>query len=123
MKLSRMFKSGGTGVLATISAKGVINTAILGSPHVVDEVTVAWGMSDGQTLSNLHENPQAAFLYRNPGDGYQGARLTLELKDIEETGQMLEKIKAKTMKAEGAQTATFVRHVVYFRVNEVRPLV
>jgi len=123
MKLSRMFKSGGTGVIATASAKGVINTAIYSAPHVIDEETVAWGMTDGRTFTNVRENHRAAFLYRNPGEGYNGARLTLELKDIEESGEMLEKIKTRTAKIVGTQAAAFVRHVVYFKVIEMRPLI
>lgn len=123
MKLSRMFKSGGTGVIATANGKGIINTAIFSTPHVIDEDTVAWGITDGRTLANVRENPKAAFLYRNPGEGYDGARLTLELKDIEESGEMLEKIKARTAKIVGAQAAAFVRHVVYFKVTEMRPLI
>jgi hypothetical protein len=123
MKLSKLFKAGGTGVIATVSAKGIVNAVIYSSHDVVDEETVAWGMTDRRTFNNVRENPRAGFLYRNPGGGYSGARLTLELKDIESSGEMLEKVRARTARAVREQAAAFVRHVGYFKVVEIRSLI
>jgi len=34
-----------------------VNTAVYAVPHVVDEGTVAWGMTDGRTWDNVRQNP------------------------------------------------------------------
>jgi len=40
-----------------------VNTAVYAVPHVVDEGTVAWGMTDGRTWDNVRQNPHAAYVY------------------------------------------------------------
>lgn len=122
MKLSELFTTGGTGVIASSNAQGEVNLAIYSIPHIIDEETVAWGMTNGRTFNNIWENPRAAYLYRNPGQGYSGSRLTLELKQIEDSGKMLDMIRSHTRVIVGEQAAPHVSHVAYFRVVEIRPL-
>ncbi|MEJ2253886.1 MAG: pyridoxamine 5'-phosphate oxidase family protein [Nitrospirota bacterium] len=68
-KLEALFREGGTGVMTSASAEGRVNAAIYARPHVTEEGTLAWGMTEGRTLRNVKENPSALFLYMNPGVG------------------------------------------------------
>ncbi len=122
MKLSELFASDGTGVIATASAKGEVNVAMYAAPHIIDDETVAWGMTDSTTFNNIWENPRAAFLYRQSGKGYAGCRMTLELREVEDSGRLIDVIRSSTRSAAGEQAAAWVSHVAYFRVVEVRPL-
>lgn len=122
MKLSEYLSTGGSGVIATADKDGAINTAIYAVPHFVDEETVAWGMSEGRTYRNLLENPNAAFLHQAPGDGAAGVRMTLKLQQIEDSGDMLDAIRARARAVSGAAAAEMVEHVAFFKVVETRPL-
>ena len=123
MKLSELFAPRGRGVIATSSAEGVVNVAVYAIPHLVDEKTCAWGMTEGRTHKNIMENPHAAYLYLNPGGGFSGARLGLRLIKIEESGEMLTLIRKRTAELVSPHAATLVKHVAYFEVTEVRPLI
>ena len=123
MKLRELMKPGGTGVIATASGRGGVNTAIYSSPHIIDDETVAWGMTEGRTFTNVKENPQASYLYRNPGGGYSGVRLTLTLKRIEDSGKLLEGIKAHTSEIVNPTAGDAVKYVGYFTVMEILSLI
>lgn len=123
MSLKEMFPSGGRGVLATSASSGSVNTAIYAQPHVIDEKTVAWGMTEGRTWAFLKENPQASYLYMNPGPGFAGVRLALALKEFTSEGEFLEEIRAHTAAIVSPAAAQAVKHVAYFEVVEIRPLV
>ncbi len=123
MKLSELFKESGHGVIATSNVQGEVNVAIYATPHVVDDKTLAWGMTEGRTYHNVMENPRAAYLYMYARAGYSGARLSLKLKGIDNSGEMLDAIKVRTREIVGAAAAEAVKHVAYFTVVEVRPLI
>ena len=91
MKLAELFPEGGRGVIATADATGVVNTAVYAVPHVIDEDTVAWGMTSGRTHNNLLANPNASYLYLAPSRGGSGWRLTLHLKEIQDQGELFHK--------------------------------
>lgn len=123
MKLAELFADGGRGVIATSGAGGVVNTAIYAKPHIVDDETLAWGMTDGRSYGNLTENPHASYLYMSPVRGFVGWRFTLELKEIRHEGELLEAIRKSTAEIVGPEAGGAVKHVGFFRVAEVRPLV
>ena len=123
MTLSDIFKAGGSGVIATSDSKCVPNMAIFARPNLIDNNTVAWGMTEGRTYRNLKENPNAAFLYMEPGGSYTGVRLGLKLKEIKESGELLEQIKSKTARIVGQRGADAVKYVAFFEVTEIRPLI
>ena len=123
MKLAELFPEGGRGVIATADAVGTVNTAIYATPHVIDEETLAWGMAEGRTYGNLLANPHASYLYMAPSRGFSGWRLTLEFKEFKEEGELLEKIRENTAKIVSPQAGAAVKHVGYFKVLEVRPLI
>jgi hypothetical protein len=122
MKIGDVLKPGGRGVIGTASKAGVVNMAVYGVPHVVDDETVAWGMTEGRTWNNVRENPNASYAYFAPGEGFHGARLMLSLTRTEDSGKMLAKIRERTGTVSPGNPQA-VRHVAYFKVIETRPLV
>ncbi|MEJ2182918.1 MAG: pyridoxamine 5'-phosphate oxidase family protein [Nitrospirota bacterium] len=122
-KLEALFREGGTGVMTSASAEGRVNAAIYARPHVTEEGTLAWGMTEGRTLRNVKENPSALFLYMNPGVGYAGVRVALRRERLETAGPLLDEIRQRTEELVGPEVARRVVYVAYFSVTEVRPLV
>lgn len=122
MKLAELFPEGGRGVIGTADANGVVNQAIFAVPHVIDEETLAWGFTEGRSIENLRKNPHASYLYLAPSRGYSGWRLNLILKQETGEGELLATIREQTDKVAGSQAGDAVKHVVYFKVDEVRPL-
>jgi hypothetical protein len=122
MNIGEVLKPGGRGVIGTASKAGVVNMAVYAVPHVVDNDTVAWGMTDGRTWNNVRENPNASYAYFAPGEGFRGARLTLSLSRTEDSGEMLAEIRERTASTSPGNPEA-VRHVAYFKVVESRPLV
>lgn len=122
MDLSEHFRAGGSGVIATASRGGVVNTAVYAVPRIVGPELVAWGMTEGRTHENLLENPNASFLYMDPGDARRGVRLTLSLERIDGAGGLLDEIRARASEAVGPAAGNAVRYVATFRVIECRRL-
>jgi hypothetical protein len=122
MNIGDVLKPGGRGVIGTASKDGVVNMAVYAVPHVVDDDTVAWGMTDGRTWNNVRENPNASYTYFESGEGFRGARLTLSLSRTEDSGAMLAKIRERTG-ASSPGNPQAVKHVAYFKVVETRSLV
>jgi hypothetical protein len=123
MKLAELFPEGGRGVIATADASGQVNTAVYAVPYVIDEERLAWGMGQGRTHSNLLTNPNASYLYLAPSRGGSGWRLTLQLQEIQESGEMLNRIREHTARIVSAQAGEGVRYVAFFKVVEIRSLV
>ena len=123
MNLSELFRQQGLGVMATASSDGCVNTAVYARPHIIDEQTLVWGMTEGRTFRNISENPRDSFLFKTSGPGFIGARLSLKLLKTEESGPMLALIKANADTVVGPGTGTALTHAVWFRVVEVRPLI
>jgi hypothetical protein len=123
MKLGDHFQPGGKGVMATAGADGTVNTAIYAMPHVTGENTLAWGMTERLTYRNLRENPSASYLYIAPGNRYEGVRLTLKLKEIRDSGKLLDTIRGRTRESSGEAAASALKYVAFFEVVEEKPLV
>lgn len=123
MKLSELFQNHGLGVMATAAADGCVNSAVYARPHVIDETTLVWGMTEGRTFRNISQNPQASFLFRAGEHGFSGVRLNLELIKTEEKGEMLALIKQNADTMVGPGTGSAVTHAAWFRVIETRPLI
>ena len=122
MNLAELFPEGGRGIIGTADANGVVNLAIFAIPHVVNEGTLAWGFTEGRSISNLRANPHASYLYLAPSRGYSGWRLSLTLQKEEREGDLLEKIKQQAAQSAGSVAGAAVKQVVLFTVDEVRPL-
>ena len=123
MKLSELFANTGLAVMSTASADGRVNSAVYARPHVIDETTLVWGMTDKRTFSNILENPHASFLFKTSNPGFSGVRLALELIKTEEEGELLDEIKKNADVVVGPGTGAAVTHAVWFRVVEARELI
>jgi len=111
----------GTGVLATSDAEGLVNVALYGRPHVIDEQTVALIMSDRVSHRNLQSNPHAAYLFKEEG-GYQGIRIYLTKTEEEKDSPRIAEIRRRVYPelSEKSQESKFL---VLFRIDRTRPLV
>ena len=114
-------KTEGLGVLATADAQGNVDAAIYASPHVMDEVTVAFIMADRMSYRNLSGNPKAAYLFVEKGQGYKGKRLYLTKTGEESDQQVVESIRRRQRSVYQADKGS--SRVVYFKVEKVRALV
>lgn len=123
MKLSELFTTPGLGVMSTSSSDGKVSSAVYARPHVIDETTLVWGMTDKRTYQNLTRNRHAAYLFKTSGPGFSGVRLTLELIRTEEEGDLLKTIKENTDEIVGPGAGAAVTHAVWFRVTEIRSLI
>jgi len=123
MNLAELFTHPGLGVMSTSSPDGIVNSAIYARPHVIDETTLVWGMTDKRTYRNLTGNRHAAFLFKISSPGFSGVRLGLELIRTEEEGELLATIKVHTDEIVGPGAGSSVTHAAWFKVVEVRPLI
>lgn len=122
MELGKYFEiTRGTGILATADAAGKVDAALYGRPHVVDDQTVVFLMSDRLSHRNLLANPSAAYLFLEQGAGLKGLRLHLE-KVREEAGESRIQELLRHYLPDGCD-AEAARFLVTFRVQHVRPLV
>ena len=123
MKFREVLKPGGLGVMATAGKEGIVNTAVYAPPHLTGEGIAAWGMTEGRTYRNVRANPNASYLYMAPGGKYEGVRLALRLKEIRDSGDILEAIRARTRDSSGEGAASATKYVAFFEILEERPLV
>jgi len=123
MHLAELFTHPGLGVMSTSSSEGKVNNAVYARPHVINETTLVWGMTDKRTYQNLTRNRHAAFLFKTNDPGFNGVRLALELIKTEEAGELLESIKENTDEIVGPGAGAVITHAVWFRVTEIRPLI
>lgn len=108
----------GQGILATSNAKGDVDAAVYATPHVIDETTVGFIMRPRRSLSNVQENPKAAYLFIEKTTGYKGVRLYLEKTGEENNPEKINQLR-RSHHGGDEERAT----LVYFKVTEVRPLV
>jgi hypothetical protein len=111
----------GLGVLGTADREGTVDLAVYARPHVVDETTVAFIMSDRLSHRNLASNPHAAYLFIEAGKGYKGKRLHLTFMREETDPQRIEAMRREGRKERDYGDAK--RFLAYFRIEKVRPLV
>jgi hypothetical protein len=114
----------GFGVLATSDESGRVNLAVYSRPHFTDEkddTTLAFIMADHLSHANIQKNPSAAYLFMEEGQGYVGRRLRLT-KVREETSPEL--VAAICRRCDyNMYGSESLRNVVFFKVDEVLPLI
>lgn len=114
------------GVLSTSSKDGKVDSAVFGSPNMVDEKTVVITLGNNRTFSYLQENPYATFLIIEPGKDimeWKGIRVYLKMKESATSGEMLDSIKSQIAKLAGEERAKMIYAIVTFEIIELRPLV
>jgi hypothetical protein len=111
----------GKGFLATSLPDGDVNVAMYDRPHVVDDETLAFAMTERLTHEYLQRNPQAVYAFHEAGR--RGLRLYLTKLREETEGELLEKVRSRARWLSGAESAAKLRYLVYFHVNKTLPLV
>jgi len=111
----------GLGILATSDSQGNVNTAIYSRPYLIDEEKVAFSMLERLSYSNVKSNPKAAYMFIEAGEGYKGKRLYLTVTGEAEDPERIKEIKKQHERAKDSDDK--VRHLVYFTVDRIRPLV
>jgi hypothetical protein len=112
----------GTGILATADKEGNVNAAIYSRPHFMEDESIAFIMADRRTHFNLQSNPKAVYLFRESGKGYRGSRLYLTKVREEKNSTLIQSLRRKPHAHTGGND-TEVRYLVYFRIDNVLPLV
>ena len=122
MDWKKYFAEGrGSGFLATAGADGEVNIAIYSRPHVLEDGSLAFGMTDRLTHANIRANPKAVYAYQERG--FQGVRLYLEVVGEDDSGPVLDEIRRRANEIVGPGTGEQVRHLVRFRVTRALTLV
>ena len=124
MDLAEYFeKTKGFGVFATADSEGNVNVAALSRPTVMDDGTAAFLMADHLTHNNLQSNPHAAYYFVEKGGDLEGKRLILTKVKEEENPNLIEKLRKKRYPIFAIKYSNESKHVVFFRVDNVLPLV
>ena len=122
MSLAEYFENiKGLGVLATSDADGKVDIAVYSRPYIIDEKTVAFSMLEKLSYSNIQANPKAAYMFVEEGGGYKGKRLHLTMTGEEKDEERVKQIKQQHSKVKDYDGK--VRHLIYFTVDKIRPLV
>jgi hypothetical protein len=123
MTLKAYFETAaGTGVLSTADSGGKVDAAIYSTPHVMDDVTVAFIMRERLTHENLRTNPFAAYLFIEDAPGHKGIRLFLKKIRESDDPELISSMTKRHLKPElDAQKGP--KHLVYFAVEKVLPLI
>ena len=111
----------GYGVLATADSAGKVNAAVYARPHFFDENTVAFIMRERLTHANLQKNPHATYLFIQSGQGYSGKRLYLTKLREETNDELIADICRRCDYSAFAEQLS--RHVVFFTIEKVLPLI
>ena len=76
---------------------------------------------DSLSYANVQANPNAAYLFIEEGEGYVGKRLTLTKTREEDDQEKIKPLRRRNLPDECYEGKT--QHLVYFRIDEVRPLI
>jgi len=122
MSLADYFESiKGMGILATSDCDGNVDIAIYARPYVIDENTIAFSMLERLSYANVQSNPKAAYMFVERSEGYAGKRLYLTRIGEEKEPERIKAIKQQHSKVFNPDETN--KHLVYFTVDKIRPLV
>jgi len=110
----------GKGFLATSRPDGAVNVAMYDRPQVVDEKTVAFGMTARLTHDNLQRNPHAVYAFHE--QGRHGIRVYLTKLREETDGDLFDKVRRRAQWLSDDESADSLKYLVYFRVDKTLPL-
>ncbi len=123
MSLKEYFETTeGTGILATANPDGKVDAAVYARPHFPEgnDRTLAFIMSSRLSYRYLQANPNAVYVFMEKGEGYRGKRLYLFKTGEDASAETIEKMRRKPC---GHFEGVSDKQVVYFRVENERPLV
>jgi len=123
MELKDYFEQkNGFGVLSTSDAEGRVNSAVYSRPVSYENDSIAFIMTNRKSYANIQQNPKAAYLFVEDGAGYKGKRLSLTKTKETEDQELIESLRRRFY-SEKQEQAMSPLHLVYFRVENERPLV
>ena len=114
------------GVISTSGQDGRVDSAVYGSPQMIDEKTVIVALARGRTWANLQDNPHAVYMIMQPGEGlmdWKGVRVYLKMRDYADSGPRLEAYKREAAKIVGQEAAGMIAVLATFEVEAIRPLI
>ena len=114
-------QTSGKGFIATAGRSGEVDIAVYSRPHVMEDGSLAFGMTDRLTHANLQENPYAVYAFN--AKGFEGVRLYLERVREETEGPLLEEIRRRADEVVCPGTGDQIKYVVYFCLTKDLPLV
>lgn len=112
----------GTGVMATASESGEVDTALYASPHFISDDTVAFIMRDRLTRANLQTNPRANYMFIEHTHGFKGMRLFLQMIEESTDQDAIESLSRRNV-SEEQNKALGQRFLVTFKVVKALQLV
>lgn len=115
-------KTDGLGVFATCDPDRGVDVAVYSKPVVIDDQTVALVMKQRISHQNLRSNLHAAYLFHEKGDGHKGLRLYLTKLREEKNQSLIEALHKKQPCMYPAEDDS-EKFLVFFRVEQVRPLI
>ena len=122
MSLAEYFEDiKGLGVLATSDSDGNVDIAVYSRPYIIDENTIAFSMLEKLSYSNIQSNPKAAYMFVEDSPGYNGKRLHITKTGEEKDPERIKEIKKQHAKIREPDEK--IRHLVYFTIDKIRPLV
>jgi len=111
----------GLGVLATADGDGRVNLAIYARPHVMEDGSLAFIMTDRLTHKNIQSNPYATYLFKENVSGYKGKRIYLTKIREEENSPLINSLSRRPYPSDtGSKESKFL---VYFKLQRERPLI
>ena len=112
----------GVGILGTCDAQGRVDQALYSKPVVIDETTIALVMKQRHSHQNLLQTLNAGYLFLEKGPGYRGLRLDLTMLRVEKNQSLIEQLRKQQPCMFPAEDDS-AKYLVYFTVNQVRPLI
>ena len=110
----------GFGVISTSNDKGEVNSAVYAKPHVMGADSIAFIMRERLSRANLHQNPQAHYLFIEHEHGFHGVRLSLEMTGEEQDQEKIAALSRRSYKDEKGEDDRFL---VSFRVDKALVLI
>lgn len=115
-------KASGTGILATADSAGRVDAAIYSKPYFPDDDHVAFIMAETRSYDNIESNPFAVYLFTESVEENKGRRLYLKKVKEEKDSQRINEVMRKIYPPGEHKYQAQAKSLVYFKVDEVRPL-
>lgn len=112
----------GTGVLSTADGAGRVNAAVYARPHVLEAGTLTMIMADRLSRANLQQNPHAAYLFREDGQGWRGKRFHLTRVDERQDAERIAQLRRRKYAPDDEQRIGQL-YLVTFRIDQELPLI
>lgn len=120
MNLEEYFRQvKGTGILATANDEGVVNAAVFSPPNIIEDGVIAFLMNDHLSHENLKVNDNAAYLFLEETEAWQGVRLHIR-KIREERNTELARM---LMRGKNWDTEEGDVNLVFFKIEQILPLI